>query len=170
MNRLLTWFENTPLGQAFYARSEQDRRVIALVALLFIVSLLWLIAWKPVADWHTDAVARLDGARTSIDYLKANESLARRASNLRSGGESGSLIPLVTRAANAQQLTLNRLQPEAGGILNVVLEEQSFDLVFQWIAQLEQNNGIRARTVSIRGGERSGTINAQIRFHAAGAH
>lgn len=167
MKNPLAWFEQTPVGQAYFARSESDRMVIALVAALLVLTLLWLLAWKPVADWRTDAVSRLENARTTLDYLKANEALARRAA-AQGGDQSGSLIPMVTRAANAQQLTINRLQPEGGGVLNVVLEGQSFDRVFQWIAQMEQNNGIRVRSLNVRGAEAPGAVNAQVRFHGAG--
>lgn len=167
MKNPLAWFEQTPVGQAYFARSESDRIVIALVAALFALTFLWLLAWKPVADWRTDAVSRLQTARMSLDYLRANEALARRAA-AQGGDQSGALIPLVTRAANAQQLTINRLQPEGGGVLNVVLEGQSFDRVFQWIAQLEQNNGIRVRSLNVRGGEIPGAVNAQVRFYGAG--
>lgn len=167
MNRLVAWFEHTQVGQAFFARTESDRLVILLVSSLFLVSLLWLLLWKPVADWHTDAVSRFETARSSLDYLRANEALAQRVA-AQGGDGSSSLIPLVTRAANAQQLTLNRLQPEGGGTLNVVLENQSFDRVFQWVAQLEQNNGVVTKTVSVRSAEQAGVVNAQIRFAAGG--
>jgi type II secretory pathway component PulM len=163
MNRLSAWFESTPVGQAFMARSDSDRLVIAMVAILFSLTILWLVAWKPVSDWHADSVSRLGSAGVTLDYLRANEALARRTAE-RGADQSGSLIPLVTRAANAQQLTLNRLQPEAGGVLNVVLEKQSFDRVFQWIAQLEQNNGIRVRSLNIRNSDINGAVNAQVRF------
>ncbi|MBM4206225.1 MAG: type II secretion system protein M [Gammaproteobacteria bacterium] len=167
MNRLFTWFETTPVGQAYLARGDSDRFIIAVVASLFVLTILWLVAWKPIADWHDDAVSRLSSAGGALDYLKANEALARRVAE-RGGDQAGSLIPLITRAANTQQLTLNRLQPEANGVLNVILENQSFDRVFQWIAQLEQNNGIRVRRLNIRNTDISGTVNAQIRFQGSG--
>ncbi len=167
MKNPLTWFEHTPLGQAYFARSESDLIVIASVAALFLLSILWLLAWKPVFDWHSDAVSRMETAQSSLDYLKANEALARRAAS-QTADQSGSLMPLVTRAANAQQLNLNRLQPEAGGVLNVFLEGQSFDRVFQWIAQLEQNNGIRVRTLSVRGSDAPGAVNVQVRLYGGG--
>jgi len=167
MNRLFTWFQSTPVGQAYLARSDSDRLIIAVVAGLFVLTILWLVVWKPVADWHEDAVNRLGSAGVVLDYLKANEALARRAAE-RGGDQSGSLIPLITRAANAQQLTLNRLQPEAGGVLNVILESQSFDRVFQWITQLEENNGIRVHSLNIRNSDIPGAVNVQIRFHGGG--
>lgn len=159
-------FGNSSLGRAYFDRSDADRRSIAILAIVIGLAIAWLLLWKPVSDWHLDAVSRMASAQSTLDYVRANEAVARRMIQ-GSGSEESSLIPLITRAANAQQLTLNRIQPEAGGVLNVVLEGQSFDKVFQWITQLEQNNGVRARWVSIRGEERNGYVNAQIRFVGA---
>ncbi len=159
-------FGNSSLGRAYFDRSDADRRSIAILATVIGLAIAWLLLWKPVSDWHVDAVSRLASAQSTLDYVRANEAVARRMIE-GSGSEESSLIPVITRAANAQQLTLNRIQPEAGGVLNVVLEGQPFDKVFQWITQLEQNNGVRARWVSIRGEERNGYVNAQIRFSGA---
>lgn len=159
-------FANSSLGRAYFDRSDADRRSIAILAIAIGLAVAWLLLWKPVSDWHLDAVSRMTAAQSTLDYVRANEAVAKRLA-LGSGSEESSLIPVITRAANAQQLTLNRIQPEDGGVLNVVLEGQTFDRVFQWITQLEQNNGVRASWVSIRGEERTGYVNAQIRFVAA---
>jgi general secretion pathway protein M len=158
---------NSSLGRAYLDRSDPDRRSIAILAVIFGLAIAWLVLWKPVSDWHRDTVSRLAVVQSTLDYVRANEAVARRMAEQGAGSEQSSLIPVITRAANAQQLTLNRLQPEEGGVLNVILEGQPFDKVYQWITQLEENNGVRARWVSIRSEDRAGYVNAQIRFVAA---
>lgn len=158
---------NSSLGRAYFDRSDSDRRSIGILAIVIGLALAWLVLWKPVSDWHRDAVSRLAVAQSTLDYVRTNEAVARRMTQQGAGSEESSLIPVITRAANAQQLTLSRLQPEEGGVLNVILEGQPFDKAYQWITQLEQNNGVRARWVSIRSEDRTGYVNAQIRFVAA---
>lgn len=155
---------NSSLGRAYLDRNDSDRRSIAILAIAIGLALAWSVFWKPVSDWHLDAVARLAVAQSTLDYVRTNEAVARRMSQQGAASGQSSLIPVITRAANAQQLTLNRLQPEAGDVLNVIMEGQPFDKVYQWITQLEQNNGVRARWVSIRSEDRTGYVNAQIRF------
>ncbi len=155
---------NSSIGRAYLDRSDSDRRSIAMLAIVIGLAVAWLVLWKPVSDWHVDAVSRLAVAQSTLDYVRTNEAVARRISQQAAGSVESSLIPVITRAAHAQQLTLNRLQPEAGGVLNVILEGQPFDKVYQWITQLEQNNAVRARWVSIRSEDRTGYVNAQIRF------
>ena len=163
MNNRLKALANSSVGRAYLDRSDNDRRIINILVVIIGAALAWVLFWKPVSDWQSEAAARLNAAQSTLDYVKANEAVARR-SRLGGAGEESSLIPVVTRAANAHQLTLNRLQPESGGVLNVVIEGQPFDKVFQWITQLEQNNGVKARQDSIRGEDRAGFVNAQIRF------
>ncbi|MEZ5597630.1 MAG: type II secretion system protein GspM [Pseudomonadales bacterium] len=109
MIRLRQWFERSVLGQQYFSRSRSDQRIIAIVSLLLAVSLLWFLLWKPVSDWHEDATTRMAQAQSTLDYVKSNEAAARKAGSGKS--DDASLIPLVTRAANAQDVTIGRLQP-----------------------------------------------------------
>ncbi len=155
-------FERSALGRWFYGRDRNEQWIVAALALLIVVSMLWLVAWKPVADWHAASVGRLDNAQATLDFVKINQGAAQQARA--SGASSGSLIQVLSRAATANGLKLNRVQPEDSGLLNVVLQEQPFDQVFAWMAQLERSNGVSVVQASFKAQERSGYVNAQIRF------
>jgi type II secretory pathway component PulM len=75
------------------------------------------------------------------------------------------LIPIITRSADALGLKLARLQPEAGGVVSVVIQGQPFNDVVRWLAALEENNGVQVDRASIDAGDLSGIVNAQIRLN-----
>ena len=74
-------------------------------------------------------------------------------------------IPVITRAAEAQGLALNRLQPDANGVISVVLQKQSFNKIISWVSQLEENNGVLVERANIDSDENPGYVNANLRFN-----
>ncbi len=164
MSAIRTKFEQSGVGRWYAGRERNEQIVISILTALIVLSLGWLLAWKPVADWHATATNRLSNAQVTVDMVKANESALRQTTSGSSGGARGSLVQIISRGANAQGLTLNRMQPEDSGLVNVVLQEQPFDKIFAWMAQLENNNGLAIAQASFKAEEKSGYVNAQIRF------
>jgi len=141
------------------------RRWMLALTLVMGVLLLWSLVWKPVSDWRELEANRYQNARALVDWMRANESRARSAAQ---GGPSGtserSLLPVITRAAEAQGLKLTRLQPEGNGAVSVVLQAQPFNDVLRWLAQLQENNGVSVLRVSIDAEGRPGLVNGQLRL------
>ena len=146
-------------------RERNEQRVILALGAATLLTVLWLGIWKPVSDWREVEHNRLLNAQTTLDWMRANEAQARERAATRSA-ESGerSLMPLITRSAEVQGLQLTRLQPEAGGTVNVVLQAQPFNEVIRWLHQLEQNNGITVARVAFDADANPGFVNAQIRL------
>lgn len=154
------------VGRWFYGREQGEQRIIAGLAVLVLVSVLWAGVWKPVSDWHYVEVNRQQNAQQLLDWLKANEQEARRAASA-GGNQRGSraLIPVITKAADAHQLKVNRLQPESNGVISVIMQQQSFNQIIGWIAQLDENNGVSVERASFDSQDAPGYVNAQIRLN-----
>ena len=152
------------VGRWFHGRELNEQRIILGLAALVVVSLLWVAVWKPVSDWREISVLRQNNAQNLSDWLKANEANAKQAAN-RSQGNSRSLTPLITKAAAAHEITVNRLQPESNGVVSVVLQQQSFNKIVSWITQLQENNGVTVERASIDQVDAPGYVNAQIRLN-----
>ena len=153
-------------GRWFYGRERNEQLIIAGLAALVLVSLLWVAVWKPVSDWQVVEANRHDNAQQLIDWLRKNEQAAKQASrNNAQANQSGrALIPIITRAADAHELRLNRLQPESNGVISVVLQQQSFNQIIRWIAQLNENNGVSIERASFDSQDSPGYVNAQLRL------
>jgi len=163
--RLHERFLASSAGRWYTGREANEQRVIAALAGLIVLAVLWLAVWKPISDWRSVAHNRYQNAQAQLDWMRANESRARAlaAGNARSGGQR-SLLPVITRAAQAQGVQVNRLQPESGGVVSVSIQTQPFNDVLQWLHQLEENNGVTVLRLAADAQSQPGIVNAQIRL------
>ncbi len=156
---------NSSVGRWYASKEANERRVIASLGLATFVVVFWLGVWQPIADWRDIETNRYQNAQALLDWLEANESRARAAARQASPAAAGrSLIPIITRTADAQGLQLNRLQPETNGVVSVVLQAQSFNDIVAWVAQLNENNGVTVLRASVDSQGMPGYVNAQVRF------
>ncbi len=163
--QLVSQFHNSTIGRWYGGREPVERRVIAGLALATVFVVLWLGIWQPVTDWRDVEANRYQNAQRLIDWLQANEARARAAARQGSPAATGrSLIPIITRTADAQGLQLNRLQPETNGVVSVVLQAQPFNDVVAWVARLDENNGVTVLRASVDSQGMPGYVNAQVRF------
>lgn len=159
-------FAASGVGRWYYGREPNEQRIIAGLALVVALTLAWLLMWKPISDWRTVAHNRYQNAQAQLDWVRANESRARavaRSGTAASGGER-SLLPVITRSAQAQGIEVNRLQPESNGVVSVSIQGQPFNDLLEWLHQLEENNGVTILRLAVDAEERPGMVNAQIRL------
>jgi len=158
-----SWLGNNAVYRWYLGREPGERPVIAGLAALLVLLLLWLLIWKPTSDWRDLAVNRYQNAQDLMDYMQANETAAR-ARKSSSTGAQRSLLPVITRTANVQGLRLNRIQPEADGAVSVVVQAQAFNTVLSWLNALQENNNVTVQRISVDAEGQPGIVNAQIRL------
>jgi len=169
MSQLGSYLANlrsTGLGKWYFERERSEQRILAAVAILVIVSLFWASIWKPVSDWQQVQANRQHNAQKLLDWLEQNKQAAQQASKSDSPNGNGSrgIIPVITQAAEAQSLKLTRLQPDANGIVNVVLQEQRFNEIIKWVQQLVEKNEISIDRATFSSQTNPGYVNAQLRL------
>lgn len=165
LDRAQKRLKGSAVGRWFAERESGEQRVVLGLTAVVTLTILWLGIWKPISDWRTLEHNRYENAQSLLDWVQVNEARAREVAR---GGEQGkgnrSLLPLVTRSADAQGIRINRLQPESNSVVSVVIQAQPFNEVLSWLHQLQVNNGISVQRVSIDAEGTSGLINAQIRL------
>ncbi len=158
-------FQASGAGRWYAGRDRAEQRIILALTVAVALTVLWLGVWKPVSDWRAMEHNRYQNAQALLDWMRANETRAREVA--RSGGPQAgnrSVLPTITRSAEAQGIRLNRLQPESNGVVSVVIQAQPFNEVLQWLHQLQENNGITIQRLSVDAEGTSGLVNAQIRL------
>ena len=157
-------FLGTGAGRWYAGREPGEQRVILALAALIVLTVFWLGLWKPIADWRETAHNRYQNAQAQLDWLRANEQRARALSRSAAAGDGRSLLPVITRSAQSQNIQVNRLQPEASGIVSVSIQDQPFNDLLRWLHSLQENNGVSVRRMAVDADERPGIVNAQIRL------
>jgi len=166
LDSLVARWNQSAVMRWYQSREPQERPVIAGLAAVALLSLVWLLFWKPLADWQEVSRNRYSNAHETWEWVQANEARAREAARGAgpTSGREGSLLPLITRLANSRGLTLSRLQPEADGAVSVVLQAQPFNLLLQWLDDLERQHSVVVQRVSLDAEGRPGLVNAQLRL------
>lgn len=168
MSRLtafITATRHSAAGRWYFGRERHEQQIIAGVGALVLISVIWVGIWKPVSDWQTLEANRQQNAQQLLDWMRANEKQALASGQNNANKGSRALIPVITKAAVAHELKLNRLQPESNGIISVILQKQSFNQIVQWVSQLDENNGVSVNRASFDSQDDPGYVNAQLRLN-----
>lgn len=72
------------------------------------------------------------------------------------------MLTLVANSAARSGVQLLRYQPEGSGGVSVVLQNQPFNTVIQWLSDLEQTDHVGVKQISIDDQTEPGMVNARI--------
>ena len=166
LEKLRQQFAISGVGRWFFGREAQERTIIAALAAVTALLLIWSLVWKPIADWSEIEDNRYRNAQTLLDWMQANETHAREVAKTAQGAGANqrSLLPTITSTAAAEGLTLSRLQPESNGAVSVVLQVQRFNSLVRWLDTLQSNSGISLQRISVDADGQPGYVNAQLRL------
>ena len=150
-------------------KAVHERLVYGALAAAAAAAFLWLALWRPLADWQAQEAARLERAQELLEWVSANEARARAAgaSGKGAAAEPSALIPTITQAAGAAGVSLSRLQPESGGGVSVLMQQQPFDRVIALVARLQERRGLIVERASMDAHRTPGFVDAQLRIDAA---
>ena len=164
--RMTQQLQGTSAWRWYAGREPHERPIIAGLLFLVVAALFWIAIWKPISDWRHLEANRYENAQRAWEWIQANEATARARAQQAgpSGAGERSLMPLVTREANAQGIRLNRLQPEADGAVSVVLQAQPFNTVVEWLDRLQKTHSIEVQRISVDAEGQPGLVNVQIRL------
>ena len=163
VTQLQTAFQRSSIGRWYFAKEATDQRILAALALVLGLAMVWLLLWKPISDWRALSHNRYETAQATLNWMRANEQRARASASVSADSAAkASPVARVTRAAQGLGLKLSRLQPRGDGGVTVALEGQSFDSILAWLAGLQENNGILASKVSISQKDQPGLVDAQV--------
>ncbi len=125
------------------ARSERERRMLAVMATLIALVLIWFAAIRPLMNARATAEARLQAASTALGQARADAATFNRGAESQAQAPRP-LAPFVTTSATEQGFTnmiVTGDRDDAAAITSAQVRPAPF---FGWIGQLE------ARGVTVR--------------------
>ena len=165
LDQLSSTYQGSGFYQWFTGRSVSDQRVLIGIATLVGLAALYSAVWVPISDYRDQAALRENRAQLLDDWIVLNKRQLQAPRGETGSGQDTALIPLITTSANARGLSLSRLQPESDGGVSVVVNQQPFDALLNWISHLEIDRGLTIDRISIERTANEGFVNALLRVH-----
>lgn len=156
-------FRGTALWQLYQQLGDRDRIAVLGLGAFLLVVLVYLAVWRPVSLWSEGANDRYQRQLSVLEWMRSHADEARAAAQSAAGQRTGSdsMLSVVSSTASRAGVKLTRFQPESAGGVSVVIQNQPFNAVVRWIADLDRQQ-IRVRTLSIERQGQSGLVNARI--------
>lgn len=146
--------KENPSVKRLVARYDQlprrDQQALKLMTVVVLVALIYFAIWRPVAQYHDQAVADRQNAAELLAWMQENQATIRQLA-----GESGSsgnnaekpadgreLMATVTSTAREAGLDLQRFEPSGDEAIRVWLENVPFTEVATWLEGLNSEHGI----------------------------
>ncbi len=163
LSRIDSAFRESGAGRWFFGLQPNERTMVASLVAFIVVVVLYTTVWLPLSDWSNRADALYQRQIAVLDWMRLHENEAKAAGQRSDATrESGSLLTVVANSAAHAGLQLLRYQPEGSGGVSVVLQNQSFDALIGWIAELGQGDHVTVKQISIDAQSEPGLVNARI--------
>ncbi|MBX2857942.1 MAG: type II secretion system protein M [Cellvibrionaceae bacterium] len=148
-------------GQA----STRDQLAIAALSFCLALYILYAAVLKSAWDMRDKQV---DSANSQLAALERVRNLAAQWVN-RGGSRSGSsgggsLVEIVDNSLRQNKLRLNNMQPSGSNAVRLRLEAVEFNSLLAWLNQMETQQQLNIKEISIAGSKDAGMVSANLRL------
>ena len=161
------------MKQWFLSREQNEQLVIAILAALVVLALIWLMLLKPLEQQAATQNLRQQALITELEQVQQLTLQYQQLSNqdtVQQPSQSNLTLPqLVDRTVAEQGLTLQRYQPSSSGSAQVRFENMPQDKILAWLYDMEINHGIGFKDLSLTAGSEAGLVNLTVRLTEAGS-
>ncbi len=154
----------------FSQLNQRDQMSLLVLALALALYLLYMFIWSPL-DTRREELALQNTAigesQVRVDAM-VSQLLELREGGAPTNSTQRNLTSVINESTSRLQLPVMRLQPNSRGEIQVRVENVSFDLVLQWLHQIEYGEGLLVREVSVTQANTAGRVNVTVRIAEAG--
>ena len=152
----------------FAQLNQREQMSLLALGLAVALYLLYIFVWSPL-DARRDQLALQN---TAIAESQGRvDAMVSQVLQLRQGGAQAgakrNLTALINDSTSRLQLPVMRLQPNSRGEIQVRIENASFDVLLQWLHEMEYGEGLLVREVSITQANSAGRVNITVRVAEA---
>ena len=153
----------------FSQLNQREQVSLILLSLALLLYLMYMFVWSPLDDNREDLVVQNVAVAESLVRVDA---MVSELLQLRSGdGQAGAkrnLMNVINASTGRLQLPVSRLQPNSRGEIQVRLEGASFDDALRWLHEMEYQEGLLLRELSVTQTGTVGRVNITVRIAQAG--
>lgn len=123
-------------------RSRREQILLAIMAGMVAIVILWLGMLRPLAGASDRAAARHASAISALGEVRSLTGAIRAAEARRRPGNDTPALERVRASASAAGLTLDTLESDGAGQVNLRITAIKPAPLLRWIADLEARDGI----------------------------
>jgi len=156
-----------PLLERYRELQPRERLVVAIGAVVVVLTLLYVALWEPFAKARDRQFAALTDERALAERLETIAATVQKARASGQGAVQGreqSLLTLVDQQGRAPELGKppSRMQPEGENEVKVWFEDVPFDALVRWMATLETRYGVQVAGAELERRAGNGLVNARL--------
>jgi general secretion pathway protein M len=142
---ILEWFEQL---------APRERIMVAACGVVVVIALLWLAVIQPIFAGSArleERVAEKQAQLTSLQEIASQVRPGQASQRSSVQGRNESIVVIIDRTTRNRQLAayLKRNQPEGDTVVRLRLEGAPFDVLVEWIGELQQTYGMTAATANV---------------------
>ncbi len=164
----LSWME--PARARWNALASRERRAAALLAGFLGAVFFYLLLWSPVQGGLAYARTRLATVQVQLAQVQEQAALVEKMRSTPRSTPPSDAAAAVEQTAQRHGLReqLKRVESEGAGRVRVQIEGAPFLALTAWLAELQQQSGIRAESAMIDRHANPGTVNARLLLRGQG--
>ena len=153
------------LASWWRSRSRREQMLLAILFVLFGITLAWLLIVRPLGDSLAAARERHGEAVIALAEAKAGARAIGSLERSRPAALGGPVEQAVTESASAAGFQLSRIQAEAAGTVSLAIEAARPQALFAWVSEMEGGKGLIVERLTAKANS-DRTLSAQITFRA----
>ncbi len=155
------------MKQWFEQLTAREQLYLLLCAAAVVLYLLFVGVWRPVNNLRDNMAGQNERVAQSLQRVQGMVGELRAFRE--AGGDRGSvnLNQLINASTSKYAIAPTRIQPSSRGDTQVRFEDVKLDSFLRWLHQLEYEDDLAIRELSINQGERGGLVNASVRVGPA---
>jgi len=149
--------------QWFKQYNQREQLYLLLCAAAVTLYLLFVAVWRPVISMRDDMASQNE--RVAQSLLRV-QTLVGELQQLRAAGggqKNLNLNQLINASTSKHSIAPTRIQPSSRGDTQVRFEDVKLENLLRWLYQLEFEDELSIRELSINQGARGGLVNASVR-------
>jgi general secretion pathway protein M len=156
----------------FESLASRERLIVSAGTGVVAVILFWSIVLAPLASGVDRMNTRIESKRASLSWMQTAAAEIRSAGDVSTaaGDPDQSLVVVIDRTARQSGIgeSLTRNQPVGEDGIRVRLEGAPFDVVTQWLGQLQAGHGLALESATFERGSANGTVTVSLMLRQPG--
>jgi general secretion pathway protein M len=144
------------MKQWWESLSEQEHKQVIIAAFVVFVGLFYWLVWSPLATAVVDNQIAVERQVKLNQWAKDAITQIKATGGSKQGGQ-GSISQIVNRTSRQYNITIGRMSPKDDK-LTLVVDEIVFATLMNWIAYLEQKQGVKVHKIDIAQTETAGVV------------